>query len=45
MAKAVFKKKKKKKKKTFFTIKLDLKLRKKPVQCYILKIVLYGTET
>ena len=33
------------KKKTLFTSKLDLKLRKKLVQCYILHIAVYGAET
>jgi len=32
-------------KKTLFTNKLGLKLRKTPVQCYILHIALYGAET
>jgi predicted ATPase with chaperone activity len=33
------------KKKAVFTSKLDLKLRKKPVKCYIWSIALYGAET
>jgi hypothetical protein len=32
------------KKKTLFTSKLDLKLRKKLVKCYIWSIALYGAE-
>jgi hypothetical protein len=40
MAKAAFNKKK-----TLFTSKLDLKLRKKLVKCYIWSMVLYGAET
>jgi hypothetical protein len=40
MAKAAFNKKK-----TLFTSKLDLKLRKKLVKCYIWSIALYGAET
>jgi hypothetical protein len=33
------------KKKTLFTSKLDLNLRKKPVNCYICSAALYGAET
>jgi hypothetical protein len=40
MAKAVFNKKK-----TLFTSKLDLKIRKKVVKCYIWIIALYGAKT
>ena len=40
MAKAAFNKKM-----DIFTSKLDLKLRKKLVKCYIWSIVLYGAET
>jgi hypothetical protein len=40
MAKSAFNKKK-----TFFTKKLDLNLRKKPVKCYIWSMALYGAET
>jgi hypothetical protein len=40
MAKAAFNTKK-----TLFTSKLDLKIRKKVVQCYIWIIALYGPET
>jgi hypothetical protein len=43
MAKAVFDKKKKKK--TLFTSKVNLNLRKKLANCYILSIALYGAET
>jgi hypothetical protein len=32
-------------KKIFFTSKLDLNLRKKPVKCYIWSITFYGAET
>jgi hypothetical protein len=34
-----------KKKRALFTSTLDLKLRKKPVKCYIWSIALYGAET
>jgi hypothetical protein len=40
MAKAAFNRKK-----IFFTSKLDLNLRKKPVKCYIWSITLCGAET
>jgi len=40
MAKAAFNKKR-----ALFTSTLDLELRKKPVQCYIWSIALYGAET
>jgi len=40
MAKAAFNKKK-----THFTSKLDLKLRKKLVKCYIWSMAFYGAET
>jgi hypothetical protein len=40
MAKAAFNKKK-----TLFTSKLDLKLRKKLVKCYIWSMAFYGAET
>jgi len=40
MAKAAFNKKR-----APFTSTLDLKLRKKPVKCYIWNIALYGVET
>jgi hypothetical protein len=33
------------KKDTLFTRKVDLHLRKKPVNCYIWSIALYGAET
>jgi hypothetical protein len=33
------------KKRALFTIKMDLKLRKKLVKCYICSIALYGAET
>jgi hypothetical protein len=33
------------KKRALFTSKIDLKLRKKPVKCYIWNIALYGAET
>jgi hypothetical protein len=38
-------KKKETKKKTLFTVKLDLNLRKKPVQCYIWSTAFYDAET
>jgi len=41
MAKAAFSKKKK----TLFTSKLDLKLKKKLIKCYIWSMALYGAET
>ena len=41
MTKAAFNKKKK----TLFTSKLDLKIRKKVVNCYIWIMALYGAET
>jgi hypothetical protein len=40
MARAAFKRKE-----TLFTSKLDSKLRKKLVKCYIWSIALYGAET
>jgi len=40
VAKAAFNKKR-----TPFTSTLDLKLRKKPVKCYVWSIALYGAET
>jgi hypothetical protein len=40
MAKAAFNKKR-----ALFTITLNLKLRKKPVKCYLWNMALYGAET